>query len=82
MQALQLFLAHRPPFMSHLILSHLSKDNNHPDIAAGLFSEHAANTTIAVASRYEESPVYHITTGSQMPVTVKHAARTKQISLF
>src|ERR1700744_1424280 len=30
-QALELFVKHKPPYMSHVLLSHLSKDNNCPD---------------------------------------------------
>lgn len=59
-QALDLFIAHKPSFMSHLLLSHLSKDNNCPDLAANLFREHANGTEIVVASRYEETAVYAI----------------------
>ncbi len=40
-QALELFLNHKPDFMSHLILSHLSKNNNRPDLAKSLFDPHA-----------------------------------------
>jgi phosphoribosyl 1,2-cyclic phosphodiesterase len=59
-QALALFTTHRPAFMSHLLLSHLSKDNNDPDLVRQLFQQHARGTEIIVASRYEESAVYHI----------------------
>jgi len=59
-QALELFLAHRPSFMSHLLLSHLSQNNNCPSIVAELFNIHAGDIKIIVASRYEESAVYHI----------------------
>jgi len=59
-QALDLFLAHRHDSMSHILLSHLSKDNNCPKLAHELFEKHAGNTYITVASRYEESKVYHI----------------------
>jgi len=59
-QALELFLAHRPPFMSHLFLSHLSQNNNHPEIVEKLFLEHASHTSIMVASRHKESDVYRI----------------------
>lgn len=59
-QALELFLAHKPPFMSHLILSHLSRNNNDPALVEALFSRHRNNTQIVVASRYRESEVYHI----------------------
>lgn len=60
-QALDLFLQHRPPFMSHLILSHLSKNNNSPELVEELFKLHAGNTEIVVASRYGESAVYQVT---------------------
>jgi phosphoribosyl 1,2-cyclic phosphodiesterase len=59
-QALELFIAHKPAFMTHLLLSHLSKDNNCPDLAANLFSQHANGTEIIVASRHEETKVYTI----------------------
>ena len=56
-QALELFISHRSPFMSHLLLSHLSKENNSPCIAAALFAPFAANTSIVVASRYQATEV-------------------------
>jgi phosphoribosyl 1,2-cyclic phosphodiesterase len=59
-QALELFITHRPPFMTHLLLSHLSKNNNDPKLVQELFSNYADEITIIVASRYEESAVYHI----------------------
>lgn len=59
-QALQLFMNHRPPFMTHLFLSHLSKENNSPQIVEELFTSVAGTTKIVVASRYEETPVYPI----------------------
>ncbi len=59
-QALELFLKHRPPFMSHLILSHISENNNHPEVVQQLFSPHASDTEIIVASRYKESDVFII----------------------
>lgn len=59
-QALDLFIAHKPSYMSHLFLSHLSKDNNCPDLVNKLFSEHANGTEIIVASRLQETAVYHI----------------------
>lgn len=59
-EALKLFLQHRPHFMSHLFLSHLSKENNDPELAKTLFSQHSPFTSITVASRYEASEVYHI----------------------
>ncbi|AUD05718.1 MBL fold metallo-hydrolase [Spirosoma pollinicola] len=59
-QALDLFKTHKPAFMSHILLSHLSKDNNCPDLTKELFSLHRANTEVIVASRFEETPVYSV----------------------
>ena len=59
-QALQLFQEHRPAFMSHLLLSHLSKNNNCPKLVEQLFQAHAGSTKIVVASRYEASDVFCI----------------------
>lgn len=60
-QALEIFTTHRPAFMSHLLLSHLSRDNNSPDLVQALFDEHANGTQIIVASRYQETAVFTIT---------------------
>jgi phosphoribosyl 1,2-cyclic phosphodiesterase len=59
-QALELFLQHRPKFMTHLLLSHLSKENNTPQLVADLFAAHAGNTNIIVASRYKPTEVFTI----------------------
>jgi phosphoribosyl 1,2-cyclic phosphodiesterase len=58
--ALQLFTSYKPSWMSHLILSHLSKNNNRPELVRQLFSEHAGTTRIIIASRYTETDVYQI----------------------
>lgn len=59
-QALELFQAHKPTFMSHLFLSHLSKNNNCPNLVGDLFNAHADGVKMIVASRYEETAVYQI----------------------
>lgn len=59
-QALEVFTKHRPAYMSHLFLSHLSRDNNSPQLVQQLFNEHAGATQIIVASRFEETAVYHV----------------------
>lgn len=64
-QALELFKTHRPGFMSHLLLSHLSKNNNCPDLVQELFKEHADGVEIIVASRFEETAVFHIYGGDK-----------------
>lgn len=65
-QALELFLTHRTEQLSHLFLSHLSKDNNCPELAARLFKEHTHKTEIVVASREEETAVYEITANQSL----------------
>lgn len=57
-EALTLFTAHKPPFMSHVLLAHLSKDNNCPELVKELFRAHAKGTEVIVASRFEETPVF------------------------
>lgn len=64
-QALELFLQHKPPFMSHLLLSHLSKHNNCPELVFDLFKQHAGDIEVVVASRYEETPVFSVTTTTE-----------------
>jgi len=59
-EALDLFINHRAPFMTHLVLTHLSKENNTPQLAEQLFTPHANGTAIIVASRYEATAVYTI----------------------
>jgi len=59
-KALELFTTHRPHFMSHLLLAHLSADNNCPDLVKSLFDLHSGNTEIIIASRYSETPVFTI----------------------
>lgn len=59
-EALDLFLSCKPKHMSHLFLSHLSADNNNPDLVRDLFLDQAATTNIVIASRYQETPVYTV----------------------
>jgi phosphoribosyl 1,2-cyclic phosphodiesterase len=83
-QALELFKKHRAPFMSHLILSHLSKNNNDPKLVSNLFHQHAAGTNIIVASRYEETAVYsiHDKGGPVKLVQQRKTVKPRQLSLF
>lgn len=59
-EALELFNTHRPAHMSHLFLSHLSAENNDPGLVNELFTEHAGDVQVVVASRYRETEVFHI----------------------
>lgn len=84
-QALQLFIEHRSSFMTHVFLSHLSKDNNNPELVADLFNKHAGETTVVVASRYNETEVFKITTDEsvkQMNGFVARKKVMKQLTLF
>jgi phosphoribosyl 1,2-cyclic phosphodiesterase len=78
-QALQLFEQHRPDFMSHLLLSHLSKDNNDPQLAKELFLSRAEGVEIVIASRYEASAVYNIHGAGEQTVVLRQG---KQMKLF
>jgi phosphoribosyl 1,2-cyclic phosphodiesterase len=59
-QALELFTAHRPAHMSHLFLSHLSKNNNCPKLVQELFDTHASGVQMIVASRDAATAVYQL----------------------
>jgi phosphoribosyl 1,2-cyclic phosphodiesterase len=80
-QALDLFIKHKPVYMSHVLLSHLSKDNNCPDKALRLFSEKAGKTHVSVASRYNESTVFHISSSHKIRLK-NRLIHSKQMSLF
>ncbi len=79
-QALQIFTHHRSPFLTHLLLSHLSKDNNCAVLVKHLFTENAGGTHISVASRYEPSEVFQINNLPTRKLPVKIAPR--QLELF
>lgn len=83
-QALELFTTHKPLFMSHLLLSHLSKDNNCPVLARDMFLPHAGGTEIIVASRHEETPVYSVHSSAYAPLSSDNyrMAQSYQTSLF
>jgi len=59
-QALDLFVHHKPAFMSHVLLAHLSQENNCPNLAQSLFTAHAGDTEVIVAYRHQETPLYTI----------------------
>ena len=59
-QALDLFVNYRSSYLKLLVLSHLSKNNNSPALVNALFNQHAGNTEIFVASRYEASPLFSV----------------------
>lgn len=84
-QALELFNEYRPEFMSQVLLAHLSKDNNDPQLAHELFSKHAQDVSVMVASRYEESGVFRIekvTDGDRSSSKSSRLTEGMQVSLF
>lgn len=81
-QAIQLFLSHKGPHLSHLLLSHLSKNNNTPQLAETVFKEKAGTIHVSVASRYAASAVYHIQGGFQQPLPRPTIVQRVQGSLF
>ena len=83
-QALELFTRHRSSQLSHLILSHLSKNNNTPELVERLFSPIAGTTKIIVASRYEETPVFCVEAGNETCYSYQNSSQPviQQLSLF
>ncbi len=84
-QALELFLKHRPEHLQLLILSHLSQNNNHPDIVSKMFSANAGGAKVVIASRQKESELYNIERTHTIKVIkpVKKPKENKaQLSLF
>ncbi len=81
-QALELFTSCRSVGLSHLLLSHLSKNNNCPDLVYNLFSVHAGNTNIIVASRYEETAVYTVGINGPNDSLAPKGAETGQLEFF
>lgn len=73
-QALELFIQHRPAFMSHLFLSHLSKNNNSPQLVQELFNGHAGDVKMVVTSRYEETALYHISRPGKTSPVYQHVS--------
>lgn len=75
-QALELFCRYRSPQLSHLFLSHLSQENNDPDLVYDLFQPHARGVEVVLTSRTAEIPLYQIKLPQSKPVP------NPQLSLF
>ena len=80
-QALELFCT-SGTHMSHLLLSHLSRDNNNADLVLELFKSRSQGTEIIVASREKESKVYHINSPSAVQSVKNKKTKFGQYSLF
>src|SRR5450631_2067861 len=84
-QALDLYIKHRPSFMSHVFLSHLSKENNSPELVESLFTSVPSDTRVIIASRYRESALYEIVLQENQFKSLLPKLkpdRQKQLSLF
>lgn len=83
-QALELFEKHRPPHLSHLLLSHLSQHNNRPELAMAGFESHlSSGIQISVAPRYQASAVFSVAKQCPVPLSVYRAKIPgNQLSLF
>jgi hypothetical protein len=79
-QALEIFADHRPKFMTHLFLSHLSKNNNCPELVQELFNRHANGVKMIVASRYCETAVYHIHNSNSRRVIHHQPVNSSQLA--
>jgi len=84
-QAAELFIKNRPPFMSHLFLSHLSKNNNTPKIVKDLFTKIAGNTEVIISPRDKETELYHIQSSSptrSQELILNRQVHGAQLALF
>lgn len=81
-QAYELFENHKTNSTKHILLSHLSKDNNSPEKAIGYFKNKAGETHIEVASRYQESRVYEISYDINTNLKLSALHTSNQFHLF
>jgi len=56
--ALELFVNHRSPRLKHLILGHLSRENNTIDIVQSVFSPYCKDIKLSIATRDCESDMF------------------------
>lgn len=82
LQALDLFKRQRSRFLSHIFLSHLSRENNCPDKALQTFLPYSKKTRVVVASRNMPSDVFNIFPGNGISSTKKRPADSQQLSIF
>lgn len=65
-EALELLLENRSPRLKHLILGHLSGENNKVDIVEQTFAPHCEEIEVSIAMRTEETPLYEYVAAQQM----------------
>lgn len=81
-QARDLFTTHKSPYLSHLFLSHLSEDNNHPRLVQNYFKNDAGYTEIIVAGRKKETKLYHIRNIIPVKKKAEEVEQIQQLTLF
>lgn len=77
--ALELFLENRKPRLKHLILGHLSGENNTVELVDELFRPHCDEIVFSIATRYEETEIFEIDEEKQIKVV--SAAKYVQTTL-
>jgi hypothetical protein len=68
-EALQLVEDYRNPDLKHVVLGHISKENNRPEIVEAVFSGLTKKIRIDLASRYEATALFEI--NSKLEVQTK-----------
>ena len=58
--SLEAFIAHKSNRVKHLILGHLSGENNHPELVEELFAPHCSDIKLSVALRSCATPLFEI----------------------
>jgi phosphoribosyl 1,2-cyclic phosphodiesterase len=82
-EALELFVKHRSPDLSHVLLSHLSKENNSPEIVEELFMQHTSGIKITVTSRNHPTEIFTIASQEQNNnISVLKDFKPRQLGLF
>lgn len=79
-EALELYIRHRPTFMVHLVLCHLSEKNNDPNLVHELFSTVSNFVKVQVAPRTMETKVCFVGTDKQHENLTKMV--NQQLQLF
>lgn len=79
-EALDLFIEHRHQNLSHLMLAHISEENNDSELIYEMFLPKAKGTRINVAFRYCESRLYKVT--NKKKASIFNEDWRNQLTLF
>jgi phosphoribosyl 1,2-cyclic phosphodiesterase len=84
-QALQLFTQHRSRHLTHVFLSHLSRENNDPDLVLRTFAPLAGGVQVVHAPRDRATALYKISSQDSLRTALRPMAATsasQQLNLF